>query len=63
MTNRVQIHEVFKQSSNKGNFSFQATVLKNGSLLGGWKLATKAKFLHSISKIMPAMPKKYWDMD
>ena len=37
-------------------YVFQATVLKFGDLLAGWKLATN--FEHSISNIMPARPKK-----
>ena len=43
-------------------YVFQATVLKFGDLLAGWKLATNAKFEHSISNIMPARPKKYRNM-
>ena len=36
---------------------FQATVLTFGDLLAGWQLATKAKFQHNISIVMPARQK------
>ena len=43
-------------------FIFQATVLKFGDLLAGWKLATNTKFQLNISKITSARPKKHRDM-
>ena len=46
----------------KKSFIFQATVLKFGDLLWGWKLATNTKFQHNISKITSARPKKHRDM-
>ena len=57
MTNRVQIYEFYKKVKLEENFIFQVTVLKFSNLLGGWKLATNAKFQKNISKLMPARPK------
>ena len=56
MVNRTELHEGCIE------VTFQATVLKFSDLLGGWKLATNAKFQLNISKITPAMPKKHGDM-
>ena len=41
----------------RGNFIFQATVLKFRDLLGGWKLAQVQNFSSNISKIMPVRQK------
>ena len=54
LTNRVKIYEFFK-----------IIALKLDDLLGGWRLATNAKFQHNISKITPARPKNTgtWDVN
>ena len=38
-------------------FIFQATVLKFGDLLRGWKLATDENFQLNISNVTPSRPK------
>ena len=48
MTNRTKIHEFYKKFK-KGNFIFQATVLKFGDLLGGSiKLVKNGKLYRTI---------------
>ena len=49
MTNRAQINE-FLRRLNRRNFYFSKNSFEIYDLLGGWKLATNAKFQHNISK-------------
>ena len=61
MKYRSQVNEFYK-NLNKFLF-FKTTYLKFGDLLGGWKVATNAKFQHNnISKITPAGQKKHKDI-
>ena len=54
----------FIRRLNRGNvgYFFEATSLKFGDLLAGWKLATNAKFQDTISKFMPARTKEHQDL-
>ena len=44
---------------NRGNFTLSSNSFKINDLSKEWKLAINAKYLPSISKIMPARPKKH----
>ena len=49
MTNRAKIHEFCKKVKIEEIFIFQATVLKFGDLLAGWKLVTNAQYLQNYT--------------